>query len=276
MASDSGLGSGVGTELRRPVIAIVGRPNVGKSTLFNRLLRSRKAIVEDIPGTTRDRLYGEVEWGLAAFTLIEAGRLEPTGENSYSQQIRSQVEVALAEADVVLFLVDAVEGATATDGEIAEMLRRSAKPVLLLANKADNQSRAEMAVQFYELGLGEPLPISAYHGRGLEEVQDRLEELLPAAREAEAPPDALALAIVGRPNVGKSSLLNAILGEQRVIVSEVPGTTRDAIDTPFEYEGHQLVFIDTAGIRRPGKVGTGIERYSVMRARQAVRRAEVV
>ncbi|HZP26197.1 MAG TPA: ribosome biogenesis GTPase Der [Dehalococcoidia bacterium] len=276
MASDSGLGSGVGTELRRPVIAIVGRPNVGKSTLFNRLLRSRKAIVEDIPGTTRDRLYGEVEWGLAAFTLIDTGGLEPTGENSYSQQIRSQVEVALAEADVVLFLVDAVEGATATDGEIAEMLRRSAKPVLLLANKADNQSRAEMAVQFYELGLGEPLPISAYHGRGLEEVQDRLEELLPAAREAEAPPDALALAIVGRPNVGKSSLLNAILGEQRVIVSEVPGTTRDAIDTPFEYEGHQLVFIDTAGIRRPGKVGTGIERYSVMRARQAVRRAEVV
>ncbi|HXG35984.1 MAG TPA: ribosome biogenesis GTPase Der, partial [Dehalococcoidia bacterium] len=231
----------------RPVVAIVGRPNVGKSTLFNRLLRSRRAIVEDIAGTTRDRLYGEAELGLTAFSLIDTGGLEPSGEAEYARLIREQVESALEEADVVIFVVDVNEGITATDRDIADILRRSEKPVLLLANKADNQRRAELAVQFYELGLGDPIAFSAYHAEGLEALEQRLEQLLPLAEEREEAAEALSLAIIGRPNVGKSSLLNSILGQQRVIVSETPGTTRDAIDTPFQYKDRRLLLIDTAG-----------------------------
>ncbi len=258
----------------KAVVAIIGRPNVGKSTLFNRLVGSRKAIVEEVPGTTRDRLYGEVEWGRKAFVLIDTGGLEPTVEEGYSPLIRRQVEAALAEADVVLFLVGVPEGVTAVDAAIAADLRRGDKPVLLLANKADNETRRAAAVEFYELGLGDPIPVSAYHGVGLGEVGDRLEGLLPPSTP-EAPSDELRLAVVGRPNVGKSMLVNAILGEERAIVSAEPGTTRDAVDSPFVYRDERLLLIDTAGIRRPGRVGRGLERYSVMRAKEAIERCDV-
>jgi len=260
---------------RRPVVAIVGRPNVGKSTLFNRLTGGRKALVEDIPGTTRDRLYADVEWGDRAFTLVDTGGLEPTSEEPFSVLVRRQVEVALAEADVVMLVVDASQGPTITDMEIAEMLRRTGSPVLLVANKADNDRRQQAALQFYELGLGEPIAISAYHDLGVDELRRALAALLPPAEALAAAPAELALAIVGRPNVGKSMLLNAILGQERVVVSEVPGTTRDAIDTPLEYQGHRLLLIDTAGIRRRGRIAPGLERHSVQRAQQAIRRCDV-
>lgn len=259
---------------KRRVVAIVGRPNVGKSTLFNRLVGGRQAIVADIPGTTRDRLYAEARLGRAAFTVIDTGGLEPEAEEGYPAQIRLQVETALAEAEVILFLVDAEAGCTPADREIAQLLRRSEKPVVLVVNKSDNERRRELATEFYELALGEPVAVSAYHDIGLGELRERLEALLPE-EEAEAPPAALRLAIVGRPNVGKSALVNAILGRERVLVSAEPGTTRDAVDTPFEYEGQPLVLIDTAGIRRRGRVERGIEKYSVLRAEQALARADI-
>jgi len=258
----------------RPVVAIVGRPNVGKSALFNRLIGSRKALVEDIPGTTRDRLYADVEWGEQAFTLVDTGGLEPTGEVGYAPLVKHQVEVALAEADIVVFVVDARDGLTATDLEIADLLRRSAKPLILAANKADNEARRQAVVQFYELALGDPLPMSAHHGLGLADLLDRLAELLPAAA-GEAPAAGLRFAIVGRPNVGKSMLLNTILGQERVIVSDEPGTTRDAIDTAFRYLDRDLVLIDTAGIRRRGRIQGGLERHSVLRAQEAIDRGDV-
>ncbi|MCS7275514.1 MAG: ribosome biogenesis GTPase Der [Dehalococcoidia bacterium] len=260
---------------RRPLVAIVGRPNVGKSTLFNRLVGGRKALVEDIPGTTRDRLYAEVEWGDRAFTLVDTGGLDPGSEEAFATLIRRQVEIALAEADVILFVVDASQGPTATDLEIAELLRRTGRQVLLVANKADNDRRQQAALQFYELGLGEPIVISAYHDLGVDELRRALMALLPPVEAATEPPTELALAIVGRPNVGKSMLLNAVLGQERVVVSEVPGTTRDAVDTPLEYRGRRLLLIDTAGIRRRGRIAPGLERHSVERARQAVRRCDV-
>jgi GTP-binding protein len=256
------------------VVAIVGRPNVGKSALFNRLIGSRKALVEDIPGTTRDRLYADVEWGDHAFVLIDTGGLEPTGEAGYAPLVKHQVEVALAEADVVLLVVDARDGLTATDLEIADLLRRSAKPLLLVANKADNEARRQAIVQFYELALGDPLPVTAHHGLGLADLLDRLVELLPPAA-GEAPATGLSLAIVGRPNVGKSMLINVILGQERVIVSDEPGTTRDAIDTAFRYMDRDLVLVDTAGIRRRGRIQGGLERHSVLRAQEAIDRGDV-
>ncbi len=259
----------------RPVVAIVGRPNVGKSALFNRLIGSRKALVEDIPGTTRDRLYADVEWGAHTFTLVDTGGLEPSGGVGYAPLVKHQVEVALAEADIVLFLVDTRDGLTATDLEIADLLRRSAKPLILVANKADNEARRQAAVQFYELALGDPLPVSAHHALGLADLLDRVAELLPAVA-GEAPVAGLRLAIVGRPNVGKSMLLNAILGQERVIVSDEPGTTRDAIDTAFRYLEHDLVLVDTAGIRRRGRIQGGLERHSVIRAQEAIDRSDVV
>jgi GTP-binding protein len=262
----------VGT--RKPVVAIVGRPNVGKSTLFNRLVGRRTAIVEDIPGTTRDRLYGEVEWKDVHYSLIDTGGLEPDSTEEYPSLIRDQVQVALVEADVILFVVDTLTGVTPVDAEIAEQLRRTAKPILVLANKGDNIARQETAVEFYELGLGDPMPLSAHHDIGVRELQDRLLELLPAT-PAGTETEFLRMAVVGRPNVGKSALINAILGEERVIESEVPGTTRDAVDTPFVYKDQQMMLIDTAGIRRPGKVERGIEKYSVMRARDAIARCDV-
>jgi GTP-binding protein len=258
----------------KPLIAIVGRPNVGKSTLFNRLIRARRAIVEDIPGTTRDRLYGEVEFKDRTFSVIDTGGLETDASEGYSALVKEQVETAIEEADALLFIVDATAGVTAADTDIADVLRRSTKPVVLLANKVDNEARGETAVEFFELGLGEPMAISAYHGLGIREVLEAVSELVPVAA-AEAPPDALKLAVVGRPNVGKSALVNAILGQDRVIVSEEAGTTRDAVDTPFVYRDHPLMLIDTAGIRRRGRVERGIEKYSVMRAREAIERADI-
>jgi GTP-binding protein len=260
--------------VRKPVVAIVGRPNVGKSTLFNRLLGDRQAIVEDRPGTTRDRLYAEAEWKGHSFIVVDTGGLEPDATEGYSALIRRQVEAAIAEADIILFMVDAVAGVTAADAEIADLLRRAEKPLLLLANKADNPKRRDLAVEFYALGLDEPMPVSAYHGLGVREVQDRLIEMLPPALEEQAVGQ-LRLAIVGRPNVGKSALVNRILGEERVVVSEQAGTTRDSVDTPFEYRGNSLVLIDTAGIRRRGRVERGIEKYSVMRARAAIERCDI-
>jgi GTP-binding protein len=257
-----------------PVVAIVGRPNVGKSTLFNRLVGKRHAIVEDIPGTTRDRLYGDAEWKGARFSVVDTGGLEPDAEEGYSALIRDQVHIAMAEADVILFMVDATSGTTAADREIADVLRRSAKPTLLLANKADNVTRQEASVEFYELGMDEPMAVSAHHGLGVREVQDRLLELLPET-SGQTGLGQLRLAIVGRPNVGKSALINAVLGRERVIVSAEAGTTRDAVDTPFVYQEHQMVLIDTAGIRRPGKVERGVEKYSVMRAREAIERCDI-
>ena len=274
MSQVKGAATAGGAGIRKPVVAIVGRPNVGKSTLFNRLLRGRRAIVEDVPGTTRDRLYGEAEYRDRQFVLVDTGGLVPAAREGYSALIREQVEAAMEEADVFLFVVDAVAGVTGMDAEIAEVLRRAERPVLLLANKVDNEARGEGAVEFFELALGEPMPVSAYHGLGVREVLDRLRELLPESL-AEAPADELRLAVVGRPNVGKSALVNAILGEERVIVSEESGTTRDAVDTPFVYREKALVLIDTAGLRRRGRVERGVEKHSVMRARQAIERCDV-
>src|SRR5579875_336853 len=256
-----------------PVVAIVGRPNVGKSALFNRLVGARIALVEDQPGTTRDRLYGLVSWR-KPFRLIDTGGLEPPDAGGYPALIRLQIEVAIAEATAILFVVDARDGITAADEEVADLLRRTSKPVILVANKADNPRRAQEAAQFWELGYGEPVPVSAHHDSGIADLLDRLAPLLPDAERAPAS-TALSIAIVGRPNVGKSALLNAILGEERVIVSDVPGTTRDAVDTDFSFNGRQLPLIDTAGIRRRGSIEAGVERHSVARAQNAVERADV-
>ena len=262
------------TSPSRPVVALVGRPNVGKSALFNRMLGGRKALVEEIAGTTRDRLYGDVEWREWEFRLVDTGGLLLDESPPYSALIRRQVEIAIEEAQVILFVVDAKEGLTAADLDVADVLRRTAKPVLLLANKAESGSRREAAVQFYELGLGEPIPVSAYHGQGVADVMDMVVEMAPASSSVEAA-EAPAIAIVGRPNVGKSMLLNAILGEERVIVSDEPGTTRDSIDTPFRFQEQELLLLDTAGIRRRGRVQRGVEKHSVLRAERAVERADV-
>ncbi len=262
------------TSPSRPVVALVGRPNVGKSALFNRMLGGRKALVEEIAGTTRDRLYGDVEWREREFRLVDTGGLLLDESPPYSALIRRQVEIAIEEAQVILFVVDAKEGLTAADLDVADVLRRTAKPVLLLANKAESESRREAAVQFYELGLGEPIPVSAHHGQGVADVMDMVVEMPPASPAVEAA-EALAIAIVGRPNVGKSMLLNAILGEERVIVSDEPGTTRDSIDTPFRFQEQELLLLDTAGIRRRGRVQRGVEKHSVLRAERAVERADV-
>ena len=261
--------------MTRPIVAIVGRPNVGKSTLFNRLVGKRLAIVEDLPGTTRDRVYADISWGAYDLTVIDTGGLDPRPEADLQQKVTSQAEAAVAEADAIVFLVDVVEGVTVPDLEIAEALRRSKKPLVLGVSKADNDQRRDQAFQFHELGLGEPMPFSAHHGTGVADLMDRIVASLPPPAPAPEEPDMLKVAIVGRPNVGKSMLLNAILGQERAIVSDIPGTTRDAVDTVARYDGEPVLFIDTAGIRRRGRVEAGIERYSVMRALRAISRADV-
>jgi GTP-binding protein len=278
---------------QKPVVALVGRPNVGKSTLFNRLVGQRKAIVEDLAGTTRDRLYGDADWGGRDFIVVDTGGLDfealPPAERSdttgfqagvasrlFLKEIREQAELAIAEAEVIVFLVDAEAGLTGADQDVATLLRRTEKPVLLAVNKADNQKRRAEAVDFYALGLSEPIPVSALHGTGTGDLLDAIVAALPPAEaEEEAEDETIKIAILGRPNVGKSSLLNKILGEERVIVSNVPGTTRDAIDTAINYEGLDLILIDTAGIRRRGKIETGVEKYSFLRSLKAVSRADV-
>lgn len=260
--------------MTKPLVALVGRPNVGKSTLFNRLIEEPLAIVEDLPGTTRDRIYADAEWGGIIFVFIDTGGLVPDSADDLEASVRGQVQIAIDEAEVIIFLVDVKEGVTASDLEIAHLLRRSSKPVLLAVNKADNESRRQEAMEFYELGLGDPFPISALHGAGTGDLLDALLKAAPSETWDE-PTEGTRIAIVGRPNVGKSSLLNAILGRQRMIVSETPGTTRDAVDSVIDWNEEQVTLIDTAGIRRRGRVEPGIERYSVMRALRAIQRADV-
>jgi GTP-binding protein len=257
-----------------PVVAIIGRPNVGKSSLFNRIAGERKAIVEDEPGTTRDRVEAEVEWRGRHFRLVDTGGLEPAGEGPYSPLVNAQIGQAAAEADVILFVIDGKHGLTATDLEVADQLRRARSPVLLVANKVDNVRREEMVPAFYELGYGEARAVSAFHASGVGDLLDEVVALLAPSETAETA-GAVRIAIVGRPNVGKSAFLNAVLGQQRVIVSDIAGTTRDAIDTPFRYSGRDLVLVDTAGIRRRGKVEQGVEKHSVLRTESAIDRADV-
>jgi GTP-binding protein len=269
----------------KPIVAIVGRPNVGKSTFFNRLIGQRKAIVEDIPGTTRDRLYGDTEWNGRAFTVVDTAGLlfeeevdprtgSPASFAEIAQRTREQAELAIAEADAIIFMVDTREGMTSADAEVAEVLRSTYKPVVLAANKADNQERALDAVEFYALNLGDPIPMSAYHGIGTGDVLDLVAAALPIVEE-EDQEAAVKVAIIGRPNVGKSSLLNRLLGQERSVVSPIPGTTRDSIDTPIDVNGTRVLLIDTAGIRRRGKIEWGIEKYSVLRALRAIERSDV-
>lgn len=260
--------------MTKPIVAIVGRPNVGKSTLFNRLVGSRVAIIEDEPGTTRDRLYADVEWKDSAFTIVDTGGLLLDSPNVMERSVKDQVAVAIEEADSIIFMVDVLDGVTPVDKELAELLRRSGKPLALAVNKADNEQRSYDAAQFYQLSLGDPTPVSAYHDLGITDLLDGVVQRLPYVPPEEET-DMLKVAIVGRPNVGKSMLLNAILGRERTIVDDRPGTTRDAIDTVFEHEGGRMLLIDTAGIRRRGRVDVGIERYSVMRALRAIGRADV-
>lgn len=266
----------------KSIVALVGRPNVGKSTFFNRLIGQRKAIVEDLPGTTRDRIYGDTDWNGRTFTVVDTAGLlfEETDLTpgtpfvEIARQVRHQAELAIEEADAIIFMVDTREGLTSADSEVAELLRLSNKPVVLAANKADSKERSLDAVEFYALNLGEPIPMSAYHGIGTGDVLDRVAELLPLSDEEE--PDAdVKIAIVGRPNVGKSSLLNRLTGTERSVVSPVPGTTRDTIDTLIDVQGNSVLLIDTAGIRRRGRIERGVEKYSVLRALRAIERSDV-
>lgn len=260
----------------KPIVAVVGRPNVGKSTLFNRLTGQRIAIVEDIPGITRDRLYADGEWNGRGYTLIDTGGISMDEADPMQAQIRVQAEVAMEEADVILFLVDGVDGITANDRDLANLLRRTETPLFLVVNKADNSTREQNASEFYELGLGQVFTVSALSGRGVADLLDEVVNAFPPdVPEEEEDDDTVRIALIGRPNVGKSSMLNAILGEERAIVSPIAGTTRDAIDTRFEWEGRPLVLIDTAGIRRSGKIQGTVEYYSVLRAQRAIERCDV-
>ena len=262
--------------MSKPLVAIVGRPNVGKSTLFNKLIGRRLSIVEDTPGVTRDRIYADAEWLTHSFTLIDTGGIEPASEDIIAVQMRRQAELAIETADVIVFLVDGREGMTAADEEVATMLRKSNKPVVLAVNKLDAPKFNDAIYEFYSLGLGDPIIISAGQGLGLGDMLDEVCAHFPpeAEEEGEHP---LNIAVVGKPNVGKSSLVNAILGEERCIVSNIPGTTRDAVDTLFTLDGEPYVLVDTAGIRRKRAVeDETIERYSVIRSLAAVRRADVV
>ena len=279
----------------KPVVALVGRPNVGKSTLFNRLAEERLAVIDDVPGTTRDRLVAEAEWNGVVFDIVDTGGIDPTftgtgtgkqplsiGSADFIREIRSQAEIAISEADLVLFITDAESGVTPADIEVAQILRRHQRerdgnpwpPVLLVVNKADNQARRDQAMQFYELGMGEPYPISAQHGTGTGDLLDALVSFFPPSTSEEED-ESVKIAIVGKPNVGKSSLLNQLTGEERAIVSPIPGTTRDAIDTQILYNDIPVILIDTAGIRRRGHITPGVEKYSVLRSLRAIERADV-
>lgn len=277
--------------MRKPIVALVGRPNVGKSTLFNRLVGARLAVVHEAPGTTRDRIQADSEWNGVTFTVVDTGGIEvlegprqavrgstpeAIASDRYLSEIRAQAEMAIAEADAIIFVTDAAAGLTAADEEVADILRRTRKPVFIAANKADSPARRLAAVDFYRLGLDASVyPISALHGTGVGDLLDAVVAALPPYQEEEEEKEAIKIAIVGRPNVGKSSLLNRLLGQERAIVSPLPGTTRDALDTRMTWEGQAIVLIDTAGIRRRGRIEPGIERYSVLRALKAIQRADV-
>ncbi|GAB7386247.1 ribosome biogenesis GTPase Der [Bacillaceae bacterium] len=248
---------------------------MGKSTIFNRIVGERIAIVEDKPGITRDRIYGKAEWAGRAFHLIDTGGIEFGENDEILFQIRQQAELAIAEADVIVFMVDAKEGLTGTDEEVAQILFRAQKPVVLAANKVDNAERIQEIYDFYALGFGDPVPISGAHGTGIGDLLDRVVAFFPDRQEEEYDEDVIRVCVIGRPNVGKSSLVNALLGQERVIVSDIAGTTRDAIDTPFVREGQKYVLIDTAGMRKRGKVYETTEKYSVLRAMRALERSDV-
>ncbi len=262
--------------MTKPIVAIVGRPNAGKSTLLNRVVGKLQAITEDLPGTTRDRNLADVSWGGAEFTLVDTGGLEIKPDSAIGRGIKTQIETAIKEAHVIIDLVDVTDGVTPSDFEVADMLRKVNKPIILAANKADNDRLETEVLEFFELGLGEPAAISAYHGRGIADLLDRIVLLLPPLPPAEPVTEAIKVSIVGRPNVGKSMLLNALAGESRAIVDETPGTTRDSVDTLFDFNGQSVLLIDTAGVRRRGRVKAGIERYSVIRTHRAIDRADVV
>lgn len=259
----------------RPIVCIVGRPNVGKSTLFNRITGRRIAITEDTPGVTRDRIYSEAEWLNKYFTLIDTGGLEPESQEIIPKNIRSQAEIAIETADIILFIVDGLDGLTPTDRDIADILRRSQKEVLLVCNKIDSKMAKDRIFEFYELGLGDPLLISAEQGLGIGDLLDEVIEHFPENKDTDYNEDILKVSVIGKPNVGKSSLINNILGEERVIVTNIPGTTRDAIDTYFTYGEEEYLFIDTAGLRRKRSIYENVERYSVVRTLSAVDRSDI-
>lgn len=268
----------------KALVALVGRPNVGKSTLFNRIVGQQLAVVSEVPGTTRDRLYADAEWGGDIFTVVDTGGIEflqgwhtePLSEDSerFLPAIRQQANIAIQDADVIVQVVDGLAGVTAADREVAAILRQTHKPVFIAANKLDSLRRWDEAVEFYDLGLGTVFPMSALHGGGVAELLDAILEALPPSL-ADEQDDSIKIALLGRPNTGKSTLLNKLLGEERVIVSDIPGTTRDAIDMPLIWEDQAFTLIDTAGIRRPGKIAPGVEKYSVLRSLKALQRADV-
>ena len=260
----------------KPIIAIIGRPNVGKSTLFNRLIGQRVAVVSEVSGTTRDRVVLDARWHDKTFLLVDTGGLEPEPESILATQVRQQVETAIETADVIIFVTDIRDGITPVDLDIVDELRQTNKPVVLAVNKADNNTLSIAAVDFYGLGIGSPIPISAHHNTGIDQVMTEALSYINASDEPDVANDELPLAIVGRTNVGKSALLNGILGEQRTIVSDIPGTTRDSIDTSLLYKDQNFLLIDTAGIRRRGRIEPGIEKYSVLRSVTAIERSEVV
>ncbi|MCM1027094.1 MAG: ribosome biogenesis GTPase Der [Roseburia sp.] len=261
----------------RPIVAVVGRPNVGKSTLFNALAGERIAIVKDTPGITRDRIYADVTWLDKTFTLIDTGGIEPDSKDVILSQMRAQAEIAMATADVIIFLVDVKQGLVDADSKVADMLRRSQKPVVLVVNKVDQFAKYESDVyEFYNLGIGDPFPISAVNKLGLGDMLDEVMKHFPESSGEEEEDDRPRVAIVGKPNVGKSSLINKLLGEERMIVSDIAGTTRDAVDTEIVYQGKEYVFIDTAGLRRKNRVKEELEKYMIVRTVSAVERADVV
>jgi GTP-binding protein len=257
------------------VVAIVGRPNVGKSTLFNRIIGRRKAIVDDISGVTRDRIYGVGSWRDKEFTLVDTGGLDPSVEDGLFSLIREQALVAIEEADIILFVLDTRDGLTPADEEVADILRRTKKPVLVVANKAEGAGRELEASEFYGLGMDNVMPVSALHGIGVGDVLDELVEVLPEDVIVHEAPHDLRVAVIGRPNTGKSTLVNRILGEERLLVSDIPGTTQDSVDTLVEHEGRRYLFVDTAGVRRRSRIDQSLERYSVMRAIKALERCDI-
>lgn len=261
--------------LRKPIVAVVGRPNVGKSTFFNRIAGSRISIVEDTPGVTRDRIYADCEWLTHKFAMIDTGGIEPSSTDVILSQMRDQAQIAIDTADVIVFVCDGKHSYTTADEEIAQMLRISKKPVLLVLNKIDQYKKPDHFYDYYNLGLGEPVMISSVNAMGLGDLLDEIVKLFPDHDALLEDEDAIKICLIGKPNVGKSSMVNKIIGENRVIVSDIPGTTRDAIDTPFTYKDQKYVLIDTAGIRRKSKVNESIEKYSVLRTLTAIERADV-
>lgn len=262
--------------MSKPIVAIVGRPNVGKSTLFNKLVGRRLSIVDDTPGVTRDRIYGDCEWLGHTFLLVDTGGIEPSTTDTILAQMRSQAEIAIDTADAIILVTDLKSGVVATDHEVASMLQKSGKPVILCVNKCDSIGDPDPSFyEFYNLGLGDPFPVSAAHGHGTGDLLDEVLKYLPENEEEEEESDAIRVAVIGKPNAGKSSLINRICGQERVIVSDIAGTTRDSIDTEVENEDGRFVFIDTAGIRRRSRVSDSIEKYSIIRAKMAVERATV-